>query len=163
MGNREQRDNTEQIVYSVPHPMGYQLLAVWLAGVGVAVLTGLGFAVRPLVSGQWDVVAAWATGALFIPSLALALGAWSGNGRAFQIVHTLGWYLGAINAVAALDYMGLTPQAVAAGVWVYYLAGAAVLLGLAVLARWRRVRSRPTQPQLRRRSPHKREGQARVL
>ena len=77
---------------------------------------------------------------LFIPSLALALGAWSGNGRAFQIVHTLGWYLGAINAVAALDYMGLTSEAAAAGVWRYYLMATGVLLGLALLGRWRRVR-----------------------
>jgi hypothetical protein len=50
-------------------------------------------------------VAAWIAGALFIPSLALMLGAASRTHRVFQAIYVLLWYA-AVNQVAAADYMG---------------------------------------------------------
>ena len=45
-------------------------------------------------------------GALFIPSLALALGIWSGSRKLFEVVYMLWWYAGPINQVDTLDFMG---------------------------------------------------------
>ena len=50
-------------------------------------------------------VAAWVAGALFIPSLALMLGAASRTHRVFQVLYVILWYA-AVNQVAAADYMG---------------------------------------------------------
>jgi hypothetical protein len=137
LGCRERRRDTRQIVFSVPRPVGCQLSAAWLSGVCVAALAGAGFGLRRLVTGQWAALAAWGAGALFVPSLALALGVWSGSRRTFEIAYTFLWYLGPINRVSALDYMGGTPEAVAGGVWRITLAASAVLLGLAFLGRRR--------------------------
>jgi hypothetical protein len=139
MGNRERRHNTEQIVFSVAHPLGRQLSAAWLAGVCVTSATGAGFAAQKVFSGHWSALGAWAVGVLFIPSLALALGTWSGSSRAFEVVYTLLWYIGPMNNVSALDYMGATPQAVADRIWLCYLLVCGVLLGLAVLGRQRQM------------------------
>jgi hypothetical protein len=136
MGSRERRHNTQQIIFSVARPLGRQVFAVWLAGVCVTVLTGAGFAARRMLTGQWDALAAWAVGVLFIPSLALALGTWSGSSRMFEIVYTLLWYIGPINHVPALDYMGATPEAVVGEVSLCYLLACGALLGLGVLGRW---------------------------
>jgi hypothetical protein len=100
-------------------------------------MTGSGFGVHRLLAGQWDGLVAWAAGALFIPSLALALGTWSGSNRLFEMVYMFLWYVGPMNQVSALDYMGITSQAVAGGVWRVYLLAAGLLLGLAALGRWR--------------------------
>ena len=135
MGARARRHNTVQIVSSTPRPEGRQLFAAWLAGVCVAALTSAGFAIRRAFSGQWAALAAWAAGALFIPSLALALGVWSGSSRAFEVIYALLWYVGPLNGVPVLDYMGVTPEAAAGQVWPGYLLAAGVLAGLAVLGR----------------------------
>jgi hypothetical protein len=140
LGSRERRHNTQQIVFSAPHPVGRQVLAAWLAGVCVAAGTGLGFAAQRISSGQWAGLGAWAVGALFAPSLALALGTWSGSSRTFEVVYTLLWYVGPMNHVPALDYMGVTPEAAAGRIPVYYLSASGVLLALAVLGRWRQTR-----------------------
>ncbi len=140
LGNRERRHNTEGMVFSVARPVGRQILAQWLAGVCVAAVTGAGFAAQRAFTGGWADLAAWSAGALFIPSLALALGTWTNNSRAFELVYAFLWYVGPRNRVAALDFMGATPEAVAGGVWVYYLSAAAALLGLALIGRWLNIR-----------------------
>jgi hypothetical protein len=124
----------------VARPLGRQMAAQWLAGVCVAAVTGAGFAAQRGFTGGWDALAAWAAGALFIPSLALALGTWSGNSRTFEVVYTFLWYVGPMNQVAALDFMGVTSEAVANRVWVHTLLAAGALLGLALLGRWRQMR-----------------------
>jgi len=140
LGSRECQHNAQQIVFSAPHPVGRQVLGTWLAGVLVAAVTGAGFAARSMFTGSWAGLGAWAAAALFVPSLALALGTWSGSSRAFEVVYTLLWYIGPINRVPALDYMGVTPQAMSGRIPLHYLGASGVLLVLALLGRWQQTR-----------------------
>jgi hypothetical protein len=140
MGVREVRHHTEQLVFSAAHPLRRQFLATWLAGVIVAVLAGSGAALRLVLAGDWAATLAWVVGALFIPTLALALGVWSGSGKAFEVVYTVLWYAGPMNRVPALDFMGALEESVANGIPFYYLALTAILLGLAVMGRIRQLR-----------------------
>jgi hypothetical protein len=141
MGARERRCGTDRIVFSTPHPLARHLYATWLAGVVVACLTGGGFAVRLALAGDLQRLLAWMGGALFIPSLAVALGCWTGGSKAFEVTYAALWYAGPINGVPSLDFMGATGAAVAGGVYLYYLIATAVLLAVAVLGRWRQMRS----------------------
>ena len=139
MGTREPRHNMQQIVFSVAHPLARQLPAIWLAGVCVALMTGAGFAAQRVLAGQWTALAAWTVGALFIPSLALALGTWSSSSRLFEIVYLLLWYIGPMNRVPLLDYMGVTNEAVAMGIPLYYSAITVLLIGLSLIGRRRQI------------------------
>jgi len=121
MGVRELRDQTSQLLFSAPHPIARQLPAVWLAGVILALLTGSGFALRLLFGGDLRGLLAWLVGALFIPTLALALGVWSGTSKLFEIVYTLLWYLGPMHATAQLDFMGSAPGTAMTRVPFFYL------------------------------------------
>lgn len=56
-------------------------------------------------SGDGPGVAAWMAGALFIPALALMLGAASRTHRTFQAPYVIVWYA-AVNQVKAAGYMG---------------------------------------------------------
>jgi hypothetical protein len=135
LGNREARQGTGQLVFSTPHPLRRQLPACWLAGVAIALLAGLGPALRLLAAGNGSGLAAWLTGALFIPTLALALGVWSGSSKLFEVVYTLLWYAGPVNRIAPLDYMG-----VAGGSASLFLVCTLVLALLAVAGRKRQIR-----------------------
>jgi hypothetical protein len=140
MGVREVRHHTEPLVFSTAHPLRRQFLATWLAGVIVAVLAGSGAALRLVLIGDWSSLSAWAVGALFIPTLALALGVWSGSGKAFEVVYAVLWYAGPMNRVPALDFMGTLEESVATNVPFNYLVLTAILIALAVVGRMRQLR-----------------------
>jgi hypothetical protein len=66
---------------------------------------GAGTGIRLLVSSDWQAAAAWLAGALFIPSLALALGVWSGSSKLFEALYTVWWYVGPLHQLPSLDFV----------------------------------------------------------
>jgi hypothetical protein len=106
MGTREARRGTGPLVFSTAHPLRRQLPACWLAGVIIAVLTGGGTGLRLLFAGEQLGLIAWTVGAFFIPTMALALGVWSGSSKLFEVLYLLLWYLGPANQVGEIDFMG---------------------------------------------------------
>jgi hypothetical protein len=110
MGSREARCATGGLVFSCPRTLGQQLPAAWLAGVIVAFMTGGGVAIRLLLAADGAGLAAWFAGALFIPTLAMALGLVSKTSKLFEALYTVWWYVGAFNHIPGLDYMGTTPS-----------------------------------------------------
>jgi hypothetical protein len=108
MGSREARAATESLVFSCPRTLWQQLPAAWLAGVVVALVTGGGVGIRLLLAADAPSLAAWTAGALFIPTLAMALGLVSRTSKLFEAIYTVWWYIGAFNHTPGLDYMGTT-------------------------------------------------------
>ena len=138
LGSREVRHHTEKLVFSAANPLRRQLPAPWLAGVLITALMVSGLLVRLMMAGEWRSLASLSVGILFIPSLALALGVWSGGSRLFEFVYLLWWYL-AINGIPAFDFMFRSPAASPVQMRLLYLGGTAVLLILAFVGRWRQL------------------------
>jgi hypothetical protein len=141
MGVREKRDQTSQLLFSAPHPIARQLTAVWFAGLALAVVTGGGFALGLLMSRDLRGLLAWGIGALFIPTLALTLGVWSGSSKPFEILYTLLWYVGPMHATVPLDFMGSVQQTASTDVPLFYLALAAGMALLAIAGRRHQLQS----------------------
>jgi len=135
MGCREAHHNTGALLFSCERSLTRQLPAVWSAGVLIALLTGAGVGIRLLLAGDGHSFAAWMAGAVFIPSLALALGIWTGNSKTFEALYTVWWYIGPAHQIPGIDFMGITPVSSSPGIY----AVAAVLLVMA--AYWRRRQS----------------------
>lgn len=72
----------------------------------MTLLVSTGAIIRLLVDGDMAGLLALLSGALFIPSLALVSGVWSGTSELFEILYVLIWYLGPLNKLMALDYIG---------------------------------------------------------
>lgn len=132
MGCRESRYGTGALLFSSERSLSRQLPALWTAGLLVAVLTGFGAGFRLMLSANWHSLAAWSAAALFIPSCALALGAWTGASKTFEAIYTIWWYVGPGHQIPGLDFMGLTP---ASSSPLLYAVFAALLLAAAY---WRR-------------------------
>lgn len=103
MGVRERRHRTTQLLASMRHP-DRQLLAVWAAGVFVAASFVLSVGIRLFFAGQWTEVLTLAVGTLFVPSLALASGVWSGTRHLFEGMYLLLWFTAPESPL--LDFMG---------------------------------------------------------
>jgi len=135
MGCREARHATQALVFSSERSLNRQLPALWAAGVAVSLLTGGGIAIRLALSSDWHSLAAWLAGAIFIPSFALALGIWTGSGKAFEAIYTVWWYMGPAHQIPGLDFMGTTPTSSTPA---FYVLSAAALIAAAY---WRRRQS----------------------
>jgi hypothetical protein len=135
LGTREARHRTDQLVFSSAKSLQRQLPAVWMAGVLLTLVTGSGVALNLALHGEWPGVLALLVGALFIPSLALCLGVWTGSSKSFEFIYSLLWYIGPINQVGPLDFMGALPGSVEAGIWQFYLVITVIFIGLAFIGR----------------------------
>jgi hypothetical protein len=138
LGSREKRYGTEGLMFSSPRLLVRQWPALWLAGVLVGILTTCGVATRVLLAGDLSSLAAWAVGAMFVPSLALALGSWSGSSKFFEVAYTTIWYL-AMNKVPQLDYMGAFPVPARAAITMEFVVVTAVLLAVGFAGRKRQL------------------------
>ena len=139
LGTREARFGTEQLVFSCARVLPRQFPAAWMAGILVAALTGLGAAVRLALAGQSAGLFAWAAGVLFIPSLALALGVWSGTSKFFEGLYTALWYVGPLNRAPGFDFTGSANGPQAGRFAPMYLAVAAILVAAAFFRRARQL------------------------
>jgi hypothetical protein len=92
-----------------------------------------------LLAGEWRGLFAGLAGALFVPALALGLGVWSRSRKPFEVVYALLWYLGPMQGLGALDFLGVSQIGSGRGMPLAYLAATAALLGAAAAGRrWRR-------------------------
>jgi hypothetical protein len=140
LGTREARYGTQQLLYSCADILPRQFSAAWLAGVAVTALLGSGAVLRLALAGQTGGVLAWAAGAVFVPSLALALGVWSGTSRFFEGLYTMLWYMGPINRVPGLDFTGAASGAQAGRISLTYFVITAIVLAAALFGRFRQLR-----------------------
>ena len=139
MGNRERYYSTNHLVFATARPLRRHLPAIWLAGVLVTAIVGSGVAGHLILMGSWGNVLAWAVGAVFVPTLALALGIWSGSSKLFEVLYMLLWYLGPINHMPMLDYTGMTNAALRLHMPMVYMMSTLVLGVVAVVGRRRQL------------------------
>lgn len=127
MGNREQKNNTYQMVFSSARPVLRQLPAAWLAGVLATALFGIAGMVVLVSNGDLLGLAGWMGAIVFVPTLALALGVFSSGSRVFEVVYLIWWYIGPLQKTRGIDFISGPPQ-------VFLLAAAGLLL---LSAYWR--------------------------
>jgi hypothetical protein len=137
MGSREARHNVEQFTFSSASPLWRQLPAQWIAGFIVTLVMGSGAALRFAISGDFTGLIAFLSASLFIPSLALALGVWSHSSKPFEIIFVTLWYLGPLNKVPGLDFIGAN----SAGYPMFYIPFSIALIVFAFFGRSKQLRT----------------------
>jgi hypothetical protein len=137
MGSRETHHNVQQFAFSSASPLWRQLPAQWLAGFLLTLVMGSGAALRLTIDGDAGGLLAFLSAALFIPSLALALGVWSNSSKPFEILYITLWYLGPLNNTPGLDFIGANSD----GYPEFYIPLSAALIAFAFLGRARQLRN----------------------
>jgi hypothetical protein len=140
MGARETRFGTRALLFSSARVLPRQLLASWLAGFALAVLFGSAAGLRIFATQGFAALVPWIAGAALLPSMALALGVFSGTSKPFEGILTAMWYIGPMNRVSGIDYTGSSNAAAATHYAVMYLLIAATLLVATAAIRARQIR-----------------------
>ncbi|MBL0348010.1 ABC transporter permease subunit [Candidatus Villigracilis affinis] len=137
IGNREIHNNVQQLTFSSASPLMRQLPAQWLAGFLVTLLMSIGALLRYAVDGDTVGLLALLSGAIFIPSLAVASGVWSGTSKLFEILYMVIWYLGPLNKVPGLDFIGSHSN----GYPQFFIPFSIALIAFAIFGRSRQLRN----------------------
>lgn len=135
LGARAYRAGTTDLLFSSEYAVR-QVVAEWLAGVGVGVLVGAGTALLAAASGETTLLVGLAAGAVFPPSLAVALGVWTHSSRLFEVAYLLVWYLGPINGARPANFLATTTET-SVVVPLAFAAVSGLLVGAALLRRVR--------------------------
>jgi hypothetical protein len=138
MGMREAFHRTHQIVFSCAHPVLRLLTATWMAGVLVTAVLWSGAGINFLLHAQTANLIAWSIAVLLVPSVALMSGTWTGTAKVFEVLYLVIWYAGIANRLPALDFIGLTPAAIALRHPAWMIAFLTACLMLALAGRRRR-------------------------
>jgi hypothetical protein len=125
------------LTFSSASPLWRQLPAQWIAGFIVTLLMSIGAILRYTVDGDTIGLLALLSGAFFIPSLALASGVWSGTSKLFEILYMVIWYLGPLNKVPGLDFIGSHSN----GYPQFFIPFSIALIAFAVFGRARQLRT----------------------
>ncbi|RPJ20671.1 MAG: hypothetical protein EHM33_27980 [Chloroflexi bacterium] len=130
LGIREAYFRTNQIVFACAHPMLRLLFATWFAGVLITAALWSGAGLHFALHNQMVNLIGWSIAVLLVPSFALMLGTWTGSSKVFEVVYLVIWYAGIANRLPALDFMGLTTEAIAIQhpAWVFILLSVCLLL-----------------------------------
>ncbi|MGW3179571.1 hypothetical protein ACWDD9_09935 [Kitasatospora sp. NPDC001119] len=104
LGSQQVENGLEVLLGAYPSARR-RLLAEWASGLVLTAVTGAAPLIRMLAAGDGAGTASWLGGALFVPSLAMALGVVSRSHRLFQVVYLPLWWV-LVNNVAAVDFMG---------------------------------------------------------
>ncbi len=137
IGNREIHNNVQQLTFSSAAPLMRQLPAQWIAGFIVTLIMASGATLRFAMDGDTVGLLALLSGALFIPSLALASGVWSGTSKLFEILYMVIWYLGPLNKVPGLDFIGSHSN----GYPQFFIPFSVALIAFAIFGRARQLRN----------------------
>lgn len=135
MGVREMSYHTRDIVFSSMHPLERQIPATWSAGLIIAFFTGIGYGGNLLLHGDLGGLFAWLVGAMFIPTLALALGIWTRTNKTFEVVLLIIMFVGVMNQLQIFDFMGSMESSAGKGMTLIYLVITLILLVAAVAGR----------------------------
>lgn len=94
---------------------------------------------RLLLAGNQLGMLAWTVGAFFIPTMALALGVWSCSSKLFEVLYLFLWYLGPVNHVGEIDFMGAMGPLLPPRTPVFSFAATAALAVFSVAGRKRQL------------------------
>lgn len=139
LGCREKTWNTGQLVFSSPKPLLVQLSAAWVCGFIVTITLCSGVLLSQIAAADFGGVLAITAGAMLIPSMALAMGIWSGTSKLFEALYLTLWYVGPVNHYPALDYAGITAVSGTTVLPVTWIGLALVFAALAIIGRYRQI------------------------
>ena len=136
MGTRDARFHTGEFVFSSPYPLSRQFHAIYAAGLIFSACTAVPMLIRALAAGESGQLGVLLAGVLFVPALALALGTVSGSRKLFEVAYLLLWYVGPVNGLPSLDFLGTTDAAAETSIPLVCVVSSLALLCIALL--WRR-------------------------
>lgn len=128
MGVREVRYYTSNFIFSSPFPVGRQIILTWLAGVFIAVVAGIGYAIKLVIIGDIRGLFAWFIGSLYIPSLAFSLGIWTKTNKSFELIYLSIVFVGIFNNLRAFDFLGIMEGTAKSIIPIVYLFITVILL-----------------------------------
>lgn len=106
LGCRDYQSNTRVIIaYNIASEQ-QRLLCVWIVAIVLQLILASGLIIRLVLEEQNSAVLMLTIACFFVPALALTLGRITKTTRTFEMVYLLLWYMGPMERIQPLDFIG---------------------------------------------------------
>lgn len=133
-GSREIVNRCNEYIFATARPLSRQLPATFSAATMIIFTLALPVFIRVGLSGDSYGIYAIATGAFFVPALALATGIFTGGSKLFEVAFTIMVY-GILNGIPYIDFTGAVTGSRSIGITHYFLALTIILIILGFIRR----------------------------
>lgn len=108
LGCRDHQFNTLSIISYNVTTETQRLFCMWLAATVLQLILASGLLIKLTLETQSFSALQLIIGCCFIPALAITLGKLTQTTRTFEIVYLLLWYMGPVEKISVIDFLGVT-------------------------------------------------------
>lgn len=120
--------NMEDYLFTYENYRKSQLFSSVVAGILFTILINVSIIIRFIMLNDFLGVMYILMGIFFVNALGMFIGNVAKNSTAFEIIYTILWYVGMLNGLTSLDFLGLTKTAVSAHIPIMFFAVGIVIL-----------------------------------
>ncbi len=139
LGNVQMNFNMEDYLLTYKNYRKSQLVNSVFAGILFTILINIGIIVKFVILNDYPRVIYILMGIFFVNALGMFIGNVAKNSTAFEIIYTFLWYVGMLNGVTSLDFLGLTKIAVSAHIPIIFCAVGILLLIASIIIKNNRI------------------------
>ncbi|SHJ24851.1 hypothetical protein SAMN02745163_01557 [Clostridium cavendishii DSM 21758] len=141
LGAMQRNFNMEGYLFTYKNYRISQLIDSFIAGYIFTLIINLGVIIKFISNNNFKGVLYILMGAFFITAFGIFIGNSIGSSTVFEIIYIILWYIGMLNGMPYLDFLGLTQDASNMNIPIIFSIFGVVALGLSFLARSNRIKN----------------------
>lgn len=131
--------NMEDYLVTYKNYRRSQLFDSVVAGILFSVLINISVIIKFIISNDYLGAIYILMGIIFVNALGMFIGNISKNPTAFEIIYTILWYVGMLNGLTSLDFIGITKAAVSAHIPIMFFTVGIVFLIASIVIKKNRI------------------------
>ena len=139
LGTIQMNFNMEDYLFTYKNYRKSQLFSSVVAGILFTILINISIIIKFIILNDFPGVMYISMGIFFVNALGMFIGNVAKNSTAFEIIYTILWYVGMLNGLTSLDFLGLTKTAVSAHIPIVFFAVGIVLLIASIIIKNNRI------------------------
>ena len=139
LGTIQMNFNMEDYLFTYKNYRKSQLFSSVVAGILFTILINISIIIKFIILNDFPEVVYILMGIFFVNALGMFIGNVAKNSTAFEITYTILWYVGMLNGLTSLDFLGLTKTAVSAHIPIMFFAVGIVILIASIIIKNNRI------------------------
>lgn len=140
LGTIQRNFNMEDYLLTYKNYRNTQLLNSVIAGIAFTIFLNVSVIIKFALLNNFVGIAYILMGIFFVNSLGMFIGNSTGSSTAFEMIYIILWYVGVLNGLTGLDFLGLTQKAANAYIPIMFLTIGGFLITASIIIKNTRIR-----------------------
>lgn len=131
--------NMEEYLFTYENYRKSQLFSSVVAGILFTILINISIIIKFIILSDFSRIMYISVGIFFVNTLGMFIGNVAKNSTTFEMIYTILWYVGMLNGLTSLDFLGLTKTAVSTHSPIMFFAVGIVILIASIIIKNNRI------------------------